>query len=119
MKVGDRPRGIGFLPDGSRAYVAAENADTVNVFDTGTQEVIARIKAGGRSNGVLVHPDGKRVFVTSGGKGTVQVIDTATNAIVAETPVGKRPWNMALTPGRQETLCRVRALERRRGRRHR
>ena len=27
------PRGIGFLPDGSRAYVAAENADTVNVFD--------------------------------------------------------------------------------------
>src|SRR5206468_9534186 len=31
VKVGDRPRGIGFLPDGSRAYVAAENADTVNV----------------------------------------------------------------------------------------
>src|SRR4029453_8080148 len=25
VKVGDRPRGIGFLPDGTRAYVAAEN----------------------------------------------------------------------------------------------
>ena len=98
MKVGDRPRGIGFLPDGTRAYVAAENADTVNVFDVATHEVIARIKAGSRSNGVTVHPDGKRVYVTSGGKGTVQVIDTATNAIVQEIPVGKRPWNMALTP---------------------
>ena len=78
VKVGNRPRGIGFLPDGSRAYVAAENADTVNVFDTATHTVVARIKAGSRSNGVLVHPDGKRVFVTSGGKGSVQVIDTAT-----------------------------------------
>ena len=46
VKVGDRPRGIGFLPDGTRAYVAAENADTVNVFDVAKQEVIARIKAG-------------------------------------------------------------------------
>ncbi len=98
VKVGDRPRGIGFLPDGSRAYVAAENADMVNVFDTAKQEVIARIKVASRSNGVVVHPDGKRVFLSSGGKGTVQVLDTATNAIVAETPVGKRPWNMALTP---------------------
>jgi len=34
----DRPRGIGFLPDGSRAYVAAENADTVNVFDVATHQ---------------------------------------------------------------------------------
>ena len=48
VKVGDRPRGIAFLPDGSRAYVAAENADTVNVFDTANHDVIARIKAGSR-----------------------------------------------------------------------
>ena len=38
VKVGDRPRGIGFLPDGTRAYVAAENADTVNVFDVAKHE---------------------------------------------------------------------------------
>ena len=37
VKVGDRPRGIGFLPDGSRAYVAAENADMLNVIDTAKQ----------------------------------------------------------------------------------
>ena len=69
-------------------------------------------------NGVAVHPDGKRVFVSSGGEGTVQVIDTATNTIVAKVPVGKRPWNMAMTPGRQQAVRRVRPLERRRGRRH-
>ena len=56
VRVGDRPRGIGFLPDGTRAYVAAENADLVSVIDTRTREVIARIKAGKRVNGVAVHP---------------------------------------------------------------
>src|SRR3954470_9554346 len=30
--VGERPRGIGFLPDGSRAYAAAENADRLAVI---------------------------------------------------------------------------------------
>jgi YVTN family beta-propeller protein len=64
VKVGDRPRGIGFLPDGSRAYVAAENADMLNVIDTATQDLVARIKVSSRSNGVVVHPDGKRVFLS-------------------------------------------------------
>ena len=98
VKVGDRPRGIGFLPNGTRAYVAAENADVVNVFDTATNDVITRIKAGKRTNGILVTPDGKRVFATSGGDGTVQAIDPESNTIIAATPIGKRPWNMAITP---------------------
>ena len=119
VKVGDRPRGIGFLPDGTRAYVAAENADTVNVFDVATHEVVARIKAGSRSNGVTVHPDGKRVFVSSGGKGTVQVIDTATNTIVAESRRRPPAVEHGAHSGRQEALRRLRPFERRRGRRHR
>jgi YVTN family beta-propeller protein len=77
------------LPDSSRANVAAENADTVNVFYVSAQQVIVRIKAASRSNGVTVHPDGKRVYVTSGGEGMVQVIDTTTNSIIAKIPVGK------------------------------
>jgi YVTN family beta-propeller protein len=85
------PRASPFLPDGTRAYVAAENADTVNVFDTARHEVITRIKAGARSNGIIAHPDGHRIFVTSGGKGTVQVIDTATNTIVKEIRSGGGP----------------------------
>ena len=97
-KVGDRPRGIGFLPDGSARYVAVENADTVNVFDTTTHDVIARIKAGKRSNGVVVHPDGKRVFVSVGWRRYRASDRYHNNTIVAKIAVGKRPWNMALTP---------------------
>ena len=77
INVGERPRGIGFLPDGSRAYVAAENADTVAVIDVRTQSSSRKIKAGVRANGVTVHPDGKRVYVSAGGDGTVQVIEAA------------------------------------------
>jgi YVTN family beta-propeller protein len=80
--------------------VAAENADTVNVFDVAQGEVIARIKAGSRSNGVTVSSDGKHVYASSGGEGTVQVIDTSTNAIIAKIPVGKRLWNADTYRGR-------------------
>src|SRR5947207_1222482 len=98
IKVGERPRGIGFLPDGSRAYVAAENSDRVYVIDCARAEVIAVIAAGKRSNGIAVRPDGKVVFVSNGGDASVSAIDVASGKITATVPVGQRPWNMALTP---------------------
>jgi YVTN family beta-propeller protein len=54
-----RPRGIGFSPDGKRAYVVAENSNEVYVLDAVGFSVVAKIKAGLRSNGIAVQPDGK------------------------------------------------------------
>ena len=77
------------------------------------------ITAGLRSNGVAVQPDGARVYVSNGGDASVSVIDAATLAVIATIPVGQRPWNMALTPGRQQALRRLRALGHGVGHRHR
>jgi YVTN family beta-propeller protein len=97
IRVGKRPRGIGFTPDGSRAYVACEIANTVIAIDVASRKVLATIPAGGRSNGIKVHPTGREVYVSNGADGTVMVIDTTTNAVTHTIKVGNRPWNMALT----------------------
>src|ERR1043166_7622355 len=97
IKVGTRPRGIAFTPDGAKAYVACERADTVYVLDARQHKILRTIKAGLRSNGLAMHPDGKRLYLTNGGAGNVMVIDTATDSVTATIPVGQRPWNMALT----------------------
>ncbi len=73
IKVGKRPRGIGFTPDGKFAYTACELADKVYAIEVATNKVVAEIPAGLRVNGVTVHPDGKTVFVTNGGDGNVMV----------------------------------------------
>ena len=77
--MAERPRGIGFLPDGSRAYVAAEHADAVAVIDVARQEVVATIKAGSRSNGVAVHPDGKRFLMVSSGDAVAKRLSVILN----------------------------------------
>jgi len=41
VKVGKRPRGIGFTPDGKLAYVACELANQVHVIDTAARKVVA------------------------------------------------------------------------------
>jgi YVTN family beta-propeller protein len=98
VAVGARPRGIGFLPDSSRAYVATENANEVFVIDT--EKFCHRRPRQGRTARQRHRraPDGKQVYVSNGGDASVSVIDTASNQVVATIPVGQRPWNMALTP---------------------
>ena len=67
-RSGARPRGIGFSPDGKRAYVAAENSNELYVIDAAKfARARQKIKAGLRANGIAVHPDGKRVYVSNGG----------------------------------------------------
>ncbi|MFX8187904.1 hypothetical protein ABTK83_19500, partial [Acinetobacter baumannii] len=62
VPVGTRPRGLGFSPDGRRAFVAAEASSEIYVIDTQSFTVQSRLKAGPKSNGISVHPDGRRVF---------------------------------------------------------
>lgn len=62
VKLGKRPSGIGFSPDGKTAYVAAELAGTVHVIAVTTKKVTGEMKAGIFSDGVAVAPDRRRVL---------------------------------------------------------
>jgi YVTN family beta-propeller protein len=98
INVGPRLRGVAFLPDGSRAYVAAEQDGEVAVLDAARRTIVARVKTAIAPSGVTAHPDGKRVFVNAANEGKVQVLDTGTNSIVAGFDVCNAPSSMTFTP---------------------
>ena len=96
---GKRPRSIGFLPDGSRAYVTNEMSGTVSVVDMAARKTIRQITmpADSRPMSIVVTPDGKRIYISNGRGKTVSVIDPATDAVTATVEVGMRPWGIALS----------------------
>lgn len=66
---------VALLPDGSLLYVANTPADTVDVIDTATQAVVARVRVGIDPVGVAVRPDGSEVWVSNHVSDSVSVID--------------------------------------------
>ena len=66
---------LALLPNGSHLYVANTPADTVDVIDTATNAVVARINVGIDPVGIAVRPDGKEVWVSNHISDSVSVID--------------------------------------------
>jgi YVTN family beta-propeller protein len=89
---------VAVSPDGSTAYVANMNSNTVSVIDTATNTVTATIPASGAPYWVAVSPDGSTAYVTEMNSNAVSVIDTATNAVTATIAVGLNPFQVAVSP---------------------
>ena len=96
ITVGGEPGGIGFLPDGSRAYVAT-GGDEIVVIDPSRHAVVARLKSAAGLDEIAAHPDGKRVFVGAVNAGSVQVLDASANRFIANIEVGAGVSDMAFT----------------------
>ena len=102
--VGARPREAVFTLDGSRAYVTAENGNSISVVDTHTHTVIGTI-ALPRDNaglqlkpkGIVVSHDGKRLYVATGRGNCVAAIDVPAQKVVQLIPTGQRPWGIAFS----------------------
>jgi YVTN family beta-propeller protein len=73
---------IGFLSDGSRAYIVCWDAGYVVVMDTRTWEFISIIRVGFRPGAIALAPDDSFAYVTNRHSEDVSVIDLATNAVV-------------------------------------
>ena len=83
------------MPNGSRAYVNAENDGTVSVVDCVKHEVIKTISLGERGvikpMAVLLSHDASKLYVSTGRGHKIFVIDTATNRVSGSFEVGERP----------------------------
>ena len=81
FKVGHRPRSIAFMPDGSRAYVNAENDGTVVLVDAVKFKMLKTIRLGKpgviKPMAVLLSPDATRLYVSTGRGQQVFTVDTA------------------------------------------
>jgi len=98
IHAGNDPEQLDVSADGTRLYVANEDAAQASVVDLGSGAVVATVKTGEEPEGVRLRPDGKVVYVTSEEDGDVAAIDTATNRVLTRIPVGRRPRGIAFLP---------------------
>jgi YVTN family beta-propeller protein len=93
------PHGVGFSPDGTRAYITCESESTLWATDTKTGKLIAKAQLSGHPNNLSVSSDGKYVFVgIAVAPGAVDVIDTASMKIAKTIPVKGAVHNTYVTP---------------------
>jgi YVTN family beta-propeller protein len=98
IHAGDDPEQLDVSADGTRLYVANEDAGRLTVVDVPSGHIVATVKVGDEPEGVAVRPDGKVVYVTSEAGGEVFVIDTATNTLLTKIAVGHRPRGIGFLP---------------------
>ncbi|MSR29705.1 MAG: hypothetical protein EXS03_09075, partial [Phycisphaerales bacterium] len=79
--VGD-PRGVAWLPDFSRAYIAGMGSNNVvAVSPSGAR--LGLVSVGEGPTGVVASPDGARIFVLNRFEGSISVVSTASNSETA------------------------------------
>lgn len=84
--------------DGTRLYIANEDAGKATVLEIGSGQTLAELDVGGEPEGVTTSPDGKFVYVTSEQDNQVSVIDTESNRVIKQFTVGARPRDSAFSP---------------------
>ena len=84
VRAGTDPEQVAVSADGTKLYVANEDAGVVSVVEIASGEVLATLKVGGEPEGVRISPDGSVVYVTSEEDNQVSVIDTAGNEVIAQ-----------------------------------
>ena len=77
IPAGTDPEQLAVSKDGSRLFVANEDAAMASVVELATGRVVASVQVGGEPEGVELRPDGAVVYVTSEEDGEVFVIDAA------------------------------------------
>jgi YVTN family beta-propeller protein len=98
IHAGVDPEQLDVSADGTKLFVANEDAAQVSVVDLATGAIVATAAVGSEPEGVTIRPDGKAVYVTSEGDGDVAVVDTTTFKVLKRIPVGHRPRSVAFLP---------------------
>src|SRR5205807_501576 len=83
IHAGNDPEQIALSADGTRLYVANEDAALLGVVDLATGAILSTVPVGEEPEGVALRPDGREVYVTSEGDGAVFAIDSATRQVIA------------------------------------
>ena len=98
LHAGSDPEQFALSPDGSKLFVANEDASTMSVVEVASGSVVGRVPVGREPEGVGITPDGRWILVTNESDNSVSIIDSGTLKIVKAVQVGKRPRDVAFTP---------------------
>ena len=98
LPSGTDPEVVAVSHDGTRVFVANEDAAIASVVDVATGKILETFPTGEEPEGVSVQPGAERVWVTSEDDGTAVVIDLPSRKVVKAVPVGPRPRSIAIPP---------------------
>ncbi len=95
---GTDPEQVVVSRDGTRLFIANEDAATASVIDVAGGQVVETFKTGAEPEGVSLEPGADRLWVTSEDDGAVFVIDLAAHKVLKAVKVGPRPRSIAFLP---------------------
>ena len=98
LPSGPDPEQLAVSHDGTRVFIANEDAGKASVVDVASGQIVETFKIGDEPEGVSVEPSGTRVWVTSEEDGAVFVIDLTAHKVVKSVKVGPRPRSVAFLP---------------------
>jgi len=100
------PHGVGFSPDGTKAYITCEAESSLWSTDTKTGKVLGKAPLSGHPNNMSVSKDGKYVFAAIvAAPGAVDVIDTATMKKIKSIATKGGVHNTYVTPDGKYVLA--------------
>ena len=82
-------------PDGKHVFVTSGGEVAVQVIDTATNTIIAKVPVGKRPWNMALTPDGTKLYVACGRSNAVSVVDAVNFTKITDIPVGKLPWGVA------------------------
>ena len=98
LPSGTDPEVVAVSHDGTRVFVANEDAAKASVVDVATGAILESFRSVRNPKASRCRPGVDRVWVTSEDDGAVFVIDLPTHKVVASVPVGPRPRSIAFLP---------------------
>lgn len=91
LPSGTDPEQFAISADGTRLFIANEDAGQTTVVDIATGNIVRQIEVGEEPEGVDLSQDGRFVYVTAEAENQVHVIDTGRLEVVKVIDVGARP----------------------------
>ena len=95
-----QPTDLRFLPNGSKAYLAAFGSNKIGVLDGATAAVTARIPVGQGPIGLALAGNGSLLYVYNRFDNSITTIDTGSDAVVATAALGFDPTPQVIRQGR-------------------
>ena len=90
-------------------YVTNSAADTVDVMDPATNQVVQVISGIELPHGIAFSPDGARVYVSTEAESVLDVVDRKSGEIVHKVALSGRPNNIAITNDGSRVLVGIRS----------
>jgi YVTN family beta-propeller protein len=96
-------------PGASLIYTTNSAADTIDVIDSTTKQVVQVISGIELPHGIAFSPDGTRIYVSTEAESVLDVVDRTNGEILQKVALSGRPNNIAITNDGSRVLVGIRS----------